>query len=170
MIAAMRPPSIEGIAARAWQVGARNPSDPRSAIHVASWLIDAPASHLVWPWKVLYCVALREAEGVDAPLIARAGVTHEVGLVAIYEEGAPNFAERIDAFEAGTERFPFVLPHDACRQIAVRSDSDAEQVCTAIVRAFCEGRLVPDEDYRRAIHGAIDGTAACIAAGGHEPS
>lgn len=164
-----RPATYEGLGGRAWIVDPRK-EDPREAVHVAGWLIEAPASHPVWPWKLLYCVALRTMEGVDPPKLHRSGVTHEIGLVALHREGVSDFAALLDAFETGADHFPFLTPVDACRQFTARSDAEAAQVAHAIARAFVEGRLVPDEDYRSAIHGAIDGTAACVAAGTHEPS
>lgn len=167
----MRPaPTREGRAGRAWRID--HPDEVRRAnpAGVGTWLVHAPGSHPQWPWKLALCVSLAELPGVDAPKLARPGMTHEFLLLAVNPEAMKNPLDHIEELAGGTP-VPHLTPFETVHQVALRHDVDARRVLDSIVRAFVDGLLVPDQDHRAAINATLDATAACYRAGKHgDPS
>lgn len=162
-------PDLKGIAGRAWIIA--KPDPPTSPDHAATlemYLLDVPGAHAFWHRWALYVIHLRELPGQTRPAhITLPGATHELMIVSIDPDWSPDFAKRSLGFEDGV---PFLTPPDVVQQFIVRDDADARQLAGLCVRCIVDGRLSPDQDWRRVWAGTIATTAAHIREGRHPTS
>lgn len=163
-------PTISGVAGRAWRVELAEETRRVKPAGLGLWLVHAPSSHPIWPWKLVACVSLADLPGVAPAVRARPELTHEFLVYAVNPEEVPRPLERLESMARG-EPVPYLRPFETVHQVQLRHDVDATRILHDLVRAFVAGILIPDQDYRSAINAALDMTAAHYRSGAHgDPS
>jgi hypothetical protein len=158
----MREPDLKGKAAKAWNLRlVRTRPDHEGCL--AGWLVHAPYSHPIWPWKQISVIHLRDIPGVKPAVKHYAEAEYEFSIVSINPEECPH----PDPDEVA-EGYPSLIPPDVIAQFDVKgSDHDAVRVCESAIRAIVNGVMVPDVDYRAVWKQAVEGTAKHFRTGAH---
>lgn len=162
--AAALAPDHVGQAARAWRVDLSkivHPT-PDTTATLASWFVNAPGAHLCWSWWVVSVIHLRPIPGVRPAHITRPNAMHE--LIVFAQD--PDHALP-DPRSPRLEDFRALSPIDVSEQFMVPNDADAAALCEQLVKGCCDGRLSPDQDYRRLWAAYIQGGAQHVRAGLH---
>lgn len=136
----MRLPDKSGLAGQAWLLP-RNPQTPLQEASLATWLVHAPQSHPIWPYKQVCLAHLRPIPGFPDAYKHYPEAEYELTVLAINPETHP---------EPDPDKDPFtlLLPAEAGVQFHVSSDVDARRICEVSVECVVDGQLVPDESYR----------------------
>lgn len=132
----------KGPAASAWLIARTETQMSEFPAHVVSWVVHAPASHVIWPWRLLTVVSLAAHHGIPDAHLEAPEMTHELALVSIDPQSYP---PPVDGSPLRTLR-----PVDVCRQLPRLTDQQAYEVTWRAIKDVCAGRLVPDVDYSTA--------------------
>lgn len=145
----MRTPDKRGIAGRGWELPL-----VRKRIHqlacLAAWLVHAPESHIIWPYKLVGLIHLRPIVGVPSPTLHYAGAQFELTVVSINPERCPEPDP-----DLSNEGYPILRPVDVVEQFHGVDDATALQVCMGAIDSICAGQLIPDQDFRSHWHSDI---------------
>ena len=158
------PGTCAGPAGTAWKIDVAKlvHQVPDTKATLAVWLVWCPGAHPFWHWWLISVIHLRPLEGVRPAFIREPGATHEV-IVASLDPDHPIPDPR--AFRI--EDIRFLTPIDVMEQFQVASDVEAEEICALAVRACCDGRLSPDQDFRSLWHATLKATAQHYRGGQH---
>lgn len=153
----MREPDMQGPHARAWEL----PLDPRTPTALSGgWMVHAPGSHPFWPWHFISITHLRDEPGVPPADLAFPEATHELIVLALDPDHYPPPLD-------GSARIRAMYPPDVVQQMVLPDDSEARKLLWLVIRAVCDGVLIPDQDYRQSWADAIEATAEHSRQGGH---
>src|SRR4029077_7173447 len=114
---------------RAWLLKMQ-PSLPAHEACLGMWLIHAPQSHLIWPWRLISVIHLRDIPGVTAATKRYAEATHELMVLSIDPEACPNPDP-----DAPDNHYPTLRPIDVAEQFHGLSDLDAAHLLELSVQA-----------------------------------
>jgi hypothetical protein len=126
--------------------GTARAADPRavrtlSRASLALWLVHAPSYHPLWAHYVCSVVHLRPLAGDSQPAVLHYPVAqYEIVVYASQPPPAPEDFMRW--YEA------VLTPVNIVFQFHGVSDEGAAAVLAQLVRAFCDGKVSPDTDYR----------------------
>lgn len=153
-------PDVKGPAARAWRIEF-DPKNVLTPLQMGAYLVHAPASHPMWPWYGIQAIALKDHPTTGQPChVHFPGASHEFTVLALNPEKPlptpPN--------PAG---FHFLEPADQCVQVILADDDQARQMIGLVIRAVCEGVLIPDQDWRSYWRTTLANTAEHIRLGEH---
>jgi hypothetical protein len=156
----MRPPDVEGPAAKAW-VFHPEPRDAAQVAALATWVVHSPHFHPFWSWWFVSVVHLRPIPGTPMPRLHYPEAGFEFMIASINpEESDPN----VDDPGPG---FHLLEPFDVIEQFHGVSDADARSIALAAIRCICDGKISPDQDNRRLWKHLIAGTVAHYRDGAH---
>lgn len=151
----MREPDYKGEHGRAWKVdidkaladvGTSRDEDGL----VATWIINQPLSHPIWPWYRLILIHLRPHPKFPDPTIHLAGATHEFHLQALNP----------DCYPPNVDEWPsqYMTPTNYGDQILCTSDEAAVKTIEELaIKPIVNGHLIADTDYIRQWIGIFGG-------------
>lgn len=145
----MPPPSIAGVAGRAWKLDlaahrSKLDLDPRDDASVAAWLIEAPAAHPLWHSYLMTLVHLRPLRDGRRTVFFRPDATHEFLLFACHPD-----AKRADMLSGACDLGSCLLqPTNFAAQLVCDRDDIADHQIERCVQDICNGLLNPDTDAR----------------------
>jgi len=139
-------PILEGRFGRAWRVnlpppGQRGKKDLDATVD--AFLLNAYQAHPLWDYWLVSMVALRPIEGVKKAFIRKEGATHELMIASLNPEEALPSLTWNEHWNAA-----WMTPLDVTEQFHVENDAQAAEILEMAIRAMCEGRISPDQDYR----------------------
>jgi len=123
------------------------------------WIITAPSWHPVWSQYALAVVSLADFDGLPPAHKKRAGVTHELLVLALNPEHGP-----YDARTLRTGDLRHLEPVNICEQFT-STDDQARHLAYLCVRAIVDGVLIPETGdapdriraaWRSSIHQTLD--------------
>jgi hypothetical protein len=164
----MRTPNYYGPGGRSWDVLVAMqqalPKNPDDAT-LAAWLTHAPGSHPFWPWHLLLLIHLRPIPGQSKePYKKYPEAEYELLVLAIDPEKCPSP-------DPDHPPFPWLTPPDVSEQFDVLgSDHDARRIVESFARGIAEGRISPDQDWRRVWKECLRSTADHFKSGAHVES
>lgn len=162
----MRNPDMKGPAGRAWVVTEPDPAEAaKYPAHVVAYLAHVPGAHPFWSWYLVACCDLADHEGQPAAVRdpRKPDATHEISVWALDPDGN----DTLDPDQPGSLHGRPMTPPNAVCQFQVPGSAEARKIAELLTLAFVRGQISPDEDYHRAIVGAIEGTAAHFRDGTH---
>lgn len=164
---AMRSPDVTGRAGRAWALSRpESTKRPDHAASLASYVVNVPGAHAYWSWWMVTMIHLRDIPGVRPAHKDYSEAEYEFSIVSL----DPTHGEPpdIDGFELGTcEGFHHLTPPDVVKQFHSVTDDVVKTIALLAIRAICDGRLSPDQDFRSRWNQTIDDTVAHYVAGKH---
>lgn len=153
----MRKADKEGPFGKAWRLPLSGPSTA-----LGSWLVFAPKSHLLWPYKMIALCHLRDVPGVPPAHKQYPQAEYELMVISINPEDCPE--PDPEKYEDG---YPLLYPVDVVTQFHGIPDRDAVTVLDSAINAVVSGQLVPDQDYRRMWDSSVASTVAHFISGAH---
>lgn len=156
-------PTVKGRVASAYEVpltGARTIDETAT---LACWLVVSPCFHPFWSRWLIYCIHLRDIEGVKPAFKQFAEATHEFAIFSLNPEKYSNHEEGLPP----PKGWGLMTPMDVMEHFTVKSDEEAINLTAHAIRAICDGRLSPDQDYRRHWANCIQTTARHYREGRH---
>ena len=135
----MRSPDKRGPAGQAWLMP-RNPQTLLQEASLATWLVHAPQSHPIWPYKQVCLAHLRPIPGYPDALKHYPEAEYELTVLAVNPETHPDP-------DPDGKPLTLLLPAEAGVQFHVDSDHEARRICEVSVEYVVDGQLVPDESY-----------------------
>lgn len=133
----MREPDFEGPGGKAWNIKSAIPSPT-----LASYLIYAPYSHPVWPYKWLSIIHLRDEPGIDPPTKYHPEAEYELILMPIDPEAMPHP-------DPDEQPFMILVPPDVMEQFHGITDDEVKEIGAILIQNVIAGLLIPDQDWRR---------------------
>lgn len=158
----MRDPDKSGPGGRAWLLKI-SPKTKAQEAGLATWLVHAPGSHHIWPWKLVGLIHLRPIEGTPPAKKKYPEAEYEFLVISISPEECPNPDP-----DNCNDGFPLLEGPEVIEQFHCNgSDHDAVRICEAAIRAIVAGDLSPDSDWRSTWKTAIARTAEHFRSGVH---
>ena len=145
----MREPDVKGLAGRAWH---RLPTTTQTTVD--HYLVNAPASHPIWPWYTVAIVHLRPVEGMPPAHKHFSDASHELLVIALNPEHYPP-----DPDLPGDAAYPYLTPINSATQVGALNDDQAKKLLDLIVQGIVGGVLNPDTDGRQQFEEAVRQTA-----------
>lgn len=162
----MAEPTLSGPQGHAWRVPLWR-TDPAHEACLAVWLVEAPGYHPAWSRWLMNLIHLRDIPGVKPAHRKFPSATHELVIAALDPE---SYGEH-DAVIAGTPPKDFgwqhLTPIDVIEQFEVPADQMAVRIAELSVGCILDGKLSPDQDYRRVWHDVLATTAQHLREGRH---
>lgn len=156
-------PTISGVAGRAWKLSVESDKPDHDA-SIASWLVNVPGAHPFWShWLVGMC-SLRDIPGVPPAKRSYPEAEFEFLIASIDPSEMPSPMPEVGKACGG---FPLLSPFDVVFQFHGVIDADAGRICELAVRAMCDGRLSPDQDFRSAWEATLTKTVEHFRTGKH---
>lgn len=158
-------PTLSGPAGRAWSCPrlAHGQQTLAETACLATWLIEQPGVHAFWTRWFVTLIHLRDIPGVQPAHMQFPTASHEVVIHALDPEHYPKH----EALPGPVEQWGLMDPADLVHQFEVRSDAEAIRLVELLARAFCDGYLAADSDFRTRNADAIDQTAKHFRDGRH---
>lgn len=162
----MKDPDRLGVAGKAWDLGGpENQSTPDHSASLAAWAVNVPGAHPFWSWWLVHVIHLRDIPGVRPAHKHYPGAEYEIGIHAISPDEYP-----IDIEHGRRVGWSLLTPADFCLQIDGINDQQAAKIGGLVISAIVDGRLSPDQDYRRHWTIAVTETINHMKAGLHPES
>jgi hypothetical protein len=139
---------------RAWRARLPEVASPHATL--ASWILECPHLHPVWSYWLVSLVHLRDVPGVPAPTKKDPTNEHEICIFAFAPDHVPDPDDR--------EGWQLLRGPCVVEQISSLTDAQAMLVTERCVELCVEGRLSPDDDYRRAWKLAVPAQAQYVQA------
>lgn len=156
-----------GFGNKVWRWTYEPPNDPRNQTTIGdSWLIFAPAAHMLWAWHVLMAVSLADVEGLPAAKKHYSAAEYELIVYALHpDHPAPD-----------PRRFPrpgelhFLEPPDVVVQFhdVPKGNQGAGELVELCARSCATGALIPDSDYQSLWQDSVAATLDHVRHGEHD--
>lgn len=137
----MREPDKKGLARRrAWELTQRLTPDQEAGL--SGWLVNVPGAHAAWEYWGVGVVHLRDIPGIKLAHKHYPEAEYEFLIYSVDPtEGTP---------DPDKPPFPHLTPLDVQYQFHGVCDKEAVGLCELAVDEIMQGRISPDQDYRRA--------------------
>lgn len=152
----MPQPDMMGPAARAWRL-----PDGWDRAGVGAWIVHAPGSHPLWPWRFVFAIHLRGAAGLPEPFLHFPGASHEIVVISLDPKHYP------PELDGGAGSLHPLTPPDVVEQVMGLTDDQATELLDLLVVGCCGGHLVPDADWRGAWRQTLELTSEHMRVGEH---
>lgn len=137
----MRNPDIKSVRASVWKGVPSPASVAASPAARGHYVIHAPGSHLIWPWKLLTMVSLSELPGVEPAVKHFPQAAYEIVLFALNPDHCPP-ADPDDG------PWHYLMPPDVIQQFPDVGLQRMTLVLDTLVTDVLTGILIPDSDFR----------------------
>jgi hypothetical protein len=138
-------------------------SGDATATVLAVYLLDVPSAHPAWDCYLLSIIHLRDVPGIPAAHREFPTATHEILLWALNPESDASW----NGIAFPPEGRFLLTPPNLIEQVELPSDEYALELVALLARAFIDGILSPDTDFRRMQQQAIRETALHMREGRH---
>lgn len=152
-------PDYSGAAGMAWELDLRSPVKPDHYAAVYAALLYAPMAHAFWNYHLLNVTSLRDIVGVAPAKKHYLEAEYEISIFAINPEVS------LPEPEAGVG-YDLLQPYDVIRQFDGINAEQALELGKTVMKACCDGFVIPDSDFRSRFNQVIDQTVEHLRTGG----